>query len=97
MVRQRDTSIVRALADRVNRRQVILAVAYLLLVVSCDSPLSPDAAGVARIDVTPPSLSMIVGETSPLTARVIDESNATVSNARVVWSSDNVSIATVSQ
>ncbi len=81
------------------RRRVVLALGYALLgVVSCGDPLSPDAEDeVARIDVTPTSVQLVVGDTRTATARVVDAAGNPVTERRVFWATQNPGVATVSQ
>lgn len=89
---------------------VLLVTAYLSLA-TCgkDSPTKPTApeptpppppppAPVAtRIEITPSSVTLnSIGQTAPLTARVLDQNNAVLSGAAVVWSSSLPGVATVS-
>lgn len=90
-------SMLRTLASCMSLRRLLLAVAYLLVLVSCDAPLSPDEALVGAIEATPASLSMEVGVAQNLTARVVGASGATLPGARLHWSAENPAVATVSQ
>lgn len=87
----------RSLAACVSGRRLLLAVTYLLVLVSCDNPVSPDGGAVGGIEVAPASLTMEVGVALSVTARVVDASGARLSNARLYWSTENPAIATVSQ
>ena len=87
----------RSLAACVSGRRLLLAVTYLLVLVSCDNPVSPDGGLVGGIEVAPASLTMEVGVALSVTARVVDASGARLSNARLYWSTENPAIATVSQ
>lgn len=69
---------------------------YALLLASCDSPFAPDGAVVARVEATPPSLTLTAGDTRPVTVRVLDDGGATLANRRLFWSSQHPQIATVS-
>ncbi|MGQ0647330.1 MAG: beta strand repeat-containing protein [Gemmatimonadaceae bacterium] len=85
-------------ARRRTRRRVSLALAYLLLgSVSCDDPVSPDASRVERVEASPGTLSMTVGETRTIAARAVDANGNTVGDRRILWSTQNPVIATVSQ
>ena len=81
----------------VTARRALLAVAYSLLVVSCDSPLGPDGASVSRIEVSPLALTLVVGDARPVTARVVGEGGKTLSDRRLFWATQNPGIASVSQ
>jgi uncharacterized protein YjdB len=65
-----------------------------ILSASCETTTST-ASDVSSIEITPSSLSMVVGAARPLTARVLDASGAPVADARVFWSSEHPSIAMV--
>ncbi|MDH3271686.1 MAG: PQQ-dependent sugar dehydrogenase [Gemmatimonadota bacterium] len=70
------------------------------LLASCGDPSStePDASVATSIALTPSSLSMSSpGETVQLTATVMDQTGVTLPNASVVWSSDDVGVADVSE
>ena len=90
-------STLRALAPYLTTRRVLVAVAYFLVFISCGDSLSPGDRQVARIEVAPASLAMVVGATRSIVARVVDESGATVPASRIFWSTENPTIATVSQ
>lgn len=77
-------------------RRALLGASYALLLVSCDSPFAPDDSTVARIEATPPSLTLTAGETRPVTVRVLDDGGATLANRRLFWSSQHPQVATVS-
>ena len=86
-----------AIKRLVTSRRAIFAVAYSLLLVSCDSPVGPQAASVSRIEVSPLALSLIVGDARPLAARAVDDRGNTLSERRIFWASQNRAIASVSQ
>ena len=86
-----------AIKRLVTARRAMFAVAYSLLLVSCDSPVGPQAASVSRIEVSPLALSLIVGDARPLAARVVDDRGNTLSERRIFWASQNPAIASVSQ
>ena len=86
-----------AIKRLVAARRAIFSVAYSLLLVSCDSPVGPQAASVSRIEVSPLALSLIVGDARPLAARVVDDRGNTLSERRIFWASQNPAIASVSQ
>ncbi|MEP7383055.1 MAG: Ig-like domain-containing protein, partial [Gemmatimonadota bacterium] len=75
----------------------MLAATYSLLLVSCDSPFAPDDVAVARIETTPLTATISVGETRAVTVRVLDAGGATLTNRPLFWSSQNPAIASVSQ
>ena len=80
-----------------DRRRWTLAFAYAALLASCDSPFAPDVLEVARLDVTPPVLTMVVGGEQTLVARAYDESNNILPNAKVFWSTQDPTVVVVSQ
>lgn len=67
------------------------------MLLSCGDPSSPGSTAVARLTATPPSLQLSVGTTSTITAAVLDDGGAVISDARVYWSVENPQIATVTQ
>ncbi|MBL8958289.1 MAG: Ig-like domain-containing protein [Gemmatimonadetes bacterium] len=80
------------------RRAIALGLAYACLgIVSCDDPLAPDSEEVARIDVNPPLLQAVVGDTRTLTARVVAVDGSILGDRRLYWATQNPGIATVSQ
>lgn len=58
--------------------------------------LAVGAPTPVTIVIAPPSISIIVGQTSQLTATVKDSSGAVIAGAPVTWSADNSGNATVS-
>ena len=82
-------------ADR--RRRWTLAVAYLALVASCDSPFAPEVEEVVRLEVSPPVLLMVVGGTATLSAQVYGTDNNLLPTAKVFWSSQDPTVVTVNQ
>ncbi|MEO6443754.1 MAG: Ig-like domain-containing protein, partial [Gemmatimonadaceae bacterium] len=85
------------LRRRLTLRRALLATAYSLLVVSCDSPLGPDGGSVGRIEVTPSTLSLAVGDARSLSARVLDDAGNPLADRRVFWAAQDPQIATVTQ
>ena len=80
------------------RRAVALGLAYACLgLVSCDDPLAPDSEEVARLEVNPPLLQAVVGDTRTLTARVVAVDGSVLGDRRLYWATQNPGIATVSQ
>lgn len=79
-----------------------LHVAFLLTLAGCggDGSGSPTvvtpAETVARVDVSPTTLSVLVGATGQLTAVVVGSSGSSLSGRVVTWSSAENSVATVS-
>jgi probable HAF family extracellular repeat protein len=74
-------------------RWTAVPVAALLLIGACQDPVRP--APVAEVTITPEVSSLEVGDTLRLAAVARDEFGAPIEGARVVWSTDNASIATV--
>jgi len=74
-----------------------MALTYALLLVSCDSPFSPDEAVVDRLETGAVTVSLTVGETRPLTVRVLGEGGEVLGSRRIFWSSQNPAVASVSQ
>ena len=54
------------------------------------------AAPVATVTVSPASVNLLAGQTSPLTATLTDANGTVLTGRTVTWSSDNGSVATVS-
>lgn len=79
------------------RRRALLAGTYALLLLSCDNPLAPNNSDVARIELNPTAVTMNVGDTRPVTARVFDESGTVLTDRPPFWSSLSPGVATVSQ
>src|SRR5688572_9098632 len=80
-----------------RRRRWTLAVAYLTLLASCDSPFAPSVEDVTRLDVTPTVLTMVVGGNATLVARVYGAGDALLPTARVYWSTQDPTVVTVEQ
>jgi uncharacterized protein YjdB len=78
-------------------RRATLALGYAILIVSCESPFAPDEVDVARLEASPLSVTVTVGETRPVTARVLDDAGNSIGSRRLFWSSQNPAIASVSQ
>lgn len=74
-----------------------LVVAYGLLSVSCGDPLSPDGSDVSRIDVSPSSIAITVGETRAVTAQAFGNNDERLNGRRIFWASQNATVASVSQ
>lgn len=74
-----------------------IALTGILVVASCDTPLATTVDGVDRIVLTPSSASVQAGATVTLSALVLDASGNAMRERKVVWASENASIATVSQ
>lgn len=83
---------------RMRRRAVALGIAYACLgLVSCDDPLSPDSEEVARLEVNPTLLQVVVGDTRTITARVMAVNGGVLGERRLYWSTQNPAVVTVSQ
>ncbi|HEX6943759.1 MAG TPA: Ig-like domain-containing protein [Gemmatimonadaceae bacterium] len=82
-------------ADR--RRRWTLAVAYMALLASCDSPFAPDVEEVVRLEVSPPVLLMVVGGSATLSAQVYGTGDNLLPTAKVFWSSQDPTVVTVNQ
>lgn len=63
--------------------------------ISGRSAVTVTAVAVQSVSVSPSTLSLVVGQSGSLSATVVDASGATVSNPSVVWTSRDVSVATV--
>jgi uncharacterized protein YjdB len=55
------------------------------------------AAPVASVTVTPPTASVVTGQTTTLQAQTLDANGAVLTGRAVTWSSSNNGVATVSQ
>ena len=64
---------------------------------ACGHPLGSDRDAVAEVTIDPPSASVGVGATLPLTATVEDEQGDALSDRRVFWTAQDNSIASVSE
>lgn len=80
-----------------GRRLGTLAVAYGLIVVSCGDPTSPGGREVDRVVVNPQAVAITVGETRAITAQVFDTNDERVLDRRVLWTTQNSTVASVSQ
>jgi len=80
-----------------RRRRWTLAIAYLTLLASCDSPFAPDVEEVTRLDVTPAVLTLAVGGNATLIARVYGAGGVLLPTARVFWSSQDLTVVTIDQ
>ena len=56
---------------------------------------APPPAPVATVTVAPPTLSLQVGQTGPLTATTRDAANNVLTGRAIAWSSGTVGVATV--
>ena len=79
-----------------HARRALRTIACAVLAWSCGHNPTTDESQ-RTIEVTPPSLSLQSGETRGLNARLLDGTGASSGSARVFWSSENPSVATVSQ
>ncbi|MFN8573914.1 MAG: Ig-like domain-containing protein [Gemmatimonadaceae bacterium] len=71
--------------------------AYALLLVSCDNPLGPDSNDVGSVQVQPITAGVAVGASTSLSATITDTQGQSLAGRKVFWSSQNPTIATVSQ
>jgi trimeric autotransporter adhesin len=78
-----------------GRRVAFLA--CVLGALSCDSALEPSVDNVAQIVLSPSSGSVQAGATLTLNALVLDGGGNVMRDRKVVWASENASVATVSQ
>jgi hypothetical protein len=82
-----------------QRRTNSICVAVLTLA-ACGGDSGPPAATgpdpVATVEVSPSSLSLFVGQTSPLAARTRDKSGTLLESRTVTWTSSDVNVAAVS-
>ena len=78
-------------------RLATLAVSCALLGISCGDPTSPDGTDVDHVLVTPAAVALTVGETRTITAQVFDADGERIVDRRVFWTSQNPTVATVSQ
>jgi len=68
----------------------------LLLGSACGVTDTDEPTPVATVEVTPPSLELVTGNTGALDAKVTDGAGNVMRDRRVVWASANPGIATVS-
>jgi uncharacterized protein YjdB len=89
----------RSLSSRVVRwpSRWSLAVAYVLLSVSCESPLAPSVLRVGRVEVNPAVLELVTGAQATVIARVYDTDGNELAGRPIFWASQNPAVATVSQ
>jgi uncharacterized protein YjdB len=78
-------------------RRAAAAVFVSAVAASCDSPSTPDDAEIGSIVVTPSTLSLTVGTTRSLTARVLGLSGETLGGVPVFWSTQDPAVAAVSE
>jgi uncharacterized protein YjdB len=86
--------------QRSSRRSLVraaIALTCMLVVASCDTPLATQVDDVDRIVLTPSSANVQAGGTVTLSALVLDATGNAMRERKVVWASENASIATVSQ
>jgi trimeric autotransporter adhesin len=66
--------------------------------VACrDDALEPSGEAVAMVEVAPPSATVVLGESVPLTATALDAAGNVVTGRRVLWVSADPNFATVSE
>src|SRR5918994_2186138 len=83
--------------SRDRRRWWTLAVAYVALLASCDSPFAPTVEEITRLEVSPPVLLMVVGGNATVSAQAFGTDDAPLPAAKVFWSSQNPTVVTVTQ
>jgi uncharacterized protein YjdB len=76
---------------------VAAAFAFTVAATSCGEPLDGSSKDVERIVLTPTSASVQTGATVTLEALVLDASGNAMRNRKVIWASEDATIATVSQ
>ncbi|HEX6051349.1 MAG TPA: Ig-like domain-containing protein [Gemmatimonadaceae bacterium] len=70
----------------------------VLAVGACrDDALDPSGEPVATVEVAPPTATVVVGATVPLTATALDAAGNVVTGRRVLWVSADPNFATVSE
>src|SRR5213075_3330308 len=67
----------------------------LILALACCAPGAAAAQNVAEVQVAPPTVTIRVGERSGLLATAFDRIGNVIPTVRVIWSSNNVTIAKV--
>jgi len=71
--------------------------AVIVAAISCKGDsLEPSGGDVASVVITPPTATVAVGANATLVAEVLDGAGKTLTGIKVVWASDDPSIATVS-
>ena len=83
--------------SRDRRRRWALALAYMTLLASCESPLAPVVTEVERLEVSPPVLTMSEGGEATLIARVYGPDDVLLPAANVFWSTQDRAVVTVNQ
>ncbi len=81
------------------KKLITLLTAFAFLTYACDDKSGEDAQVPETIDISPGSgrLMLQPGQTIQLKSRVIDQKNQEILDAKVVWSSENNAVATVSE
>jgi len=72
-----------------RRRRAMMAIAYALVLGSCESPFAPDDQTVDRIEPNPLALTMTVGDARNVTVRVLGASDKALDGREVFWASQN--------
>ncbi len=72
---------------------VAVAFACVLAAISCETPLGTESTGVDKIVLTPSAASVQAGATVTLTALVLDGVGNAMRERKVVWASENETIA----
>lgn len=78
-------------------RLTVAMTGVLVFVAGCGDGAGPVVVQpqIARVEVTPPSLNLVVGAQQKLTATVFNTAGATVANAQITWSTGAPAVATV--
>lgn len=84
------------IAMKTNRTVAALALAAAFCFAGCEekSPEQPQTVEATSVTISPDKLSLTEGETGQLSAEVLPENTT---DKTVIWSSDNESVATVSE
>ena len=80
-----------------RRRRWSLALAYAVLLASCDSPFAPEKQEIERLDINPAVLTLVVGANFTLSAKVYGPNDLLMPGAKVFWSTQDPTVVTVSQ
>ena len=80
------------------RNRILFTLVALLGVVGCsESVTAPETLVPTYLEVVPTSLNLVPGETTNLSARVLDQFKNEMSGAEVLWESNNTTVATVTR
>src|SRR5712671_3143605 len=67
----------------------------LIVALACGFPGAAAAQNVAEVQVAPPTVTIRVGERTGLLATAFDRIGNVIPTVRIIWSSNNVSVAKV--